>query len=57
VVAEIARKIKRHFINDAMSFGSCSLHPYSFRWVTVALSYAPSGTEVNSIHVQEPDIP
>jgi hypothetical protein len=42
VVAEKARKIKRYFINDAKSFGSCSLHPYSFRRVTVALSYARS---------------
>ena len=39
VVRTAARKIKRYFINDAKSFGSCSLHPYSFRWVTVALSY------------------
>jgi hypothetical protein len=42
VVAETARKIKRYFINDAKSFGSCSLHPYSFRWVTIALSYGDS---------------
>ena len=42
MVAEIARKIKRYFINDAKSFGSCSLHPYSFRWVTIALSYGDS---------------
>jgi hypothetical protein len=32
VVAEIARRIKRYFTNDAKSFGSCSLHPYSLRW-------------------------
>jgi hypothetical protein len=38
-VAEIARRIKRYFINEAKSFASCSLHPYSFRWVTVAMSY------------------
>jgi hypothetical protein len=38
-VAEIARKIKRYFIDATKSFGSCSLHPYFFRWVAVALSY------------------
>ena len=38
-VADKARRIKRYFINDAKSFASCSLHPCSFRWVTVALSY------------------
>ena len=42
MVAEIARKIKRYFIDDAKSFGSCSLELYFFRRVTGALSYGDS---------------
>ena len=38
-MAERARRIRRYFINETKSFGSCSLYPYSFRWVTVALSW------------------
>jgi hypothetical protein len=33
------RKIKRYFINDAKSFGSCSLEPYFFRCVAGAPPY------------------
>ena len=39
MVAEIARKIKRYFINDTKSFGFSYLEPYFLRWVTGALSY------------------
>ena len=55
-MAEIARKIKRYFINDTKSFGFSSLEPYFLRWVTGALSYGDTSGPANECPKRKPVI-